>query len=105
MDRKERINKLLGLIPWRADLLDHSPIDLYKRAISAYGNESVLAKALNDNMITWKNGLFLHDGKVILSDVSTIPDNMCVSVNTSDAIAYYLEGLILERQEQYDGEY
>jgi hypothetical protein len=105
MDRKDRINKLLGLIPWRASLLDVSPIDLYKRAISAYGNESTLAKALNENRISWKNGLFLHDGKTILSDVSTIPDNMRVFVNTSDAIAYYLEGLILERQEQFDGEY
>jgi hypothetical protein len=25
--------------------------------------------------------------------------------STGDAIAYYLEGLILEQQEQYDGEY
>ena len=105
MDRKERINMLLGLIPWRANLLDDSPIDLYKRAILAYGGESALAKALNDNKITWINGLFLHDGKVIIPDVSTIPDNMRVSRNGSDAIAYYIEGLILERQEQYDGEY
>ena len=98
MNRKDRINKLLGMIPWKTKLMDASPIELYKRAIGAYGNETALVNALNENRITWKNGNFLHDGKMILCDVSTIP----YDTRSNDSIAYYIEGLILERQEMIE---
>lgn len=94
------MSALISLIPWRANILDNSPMALYVRAIAALGDESNLAKALRDNLITWKNGNYLMDGKIILSDVSTIPDNMLPTPRGAyDAIAYHIEGLILERQE------
>lgn len=103
--RKERMSALISLIPWRANILDNSPMALYARTINAYGNETELARALRENRITWKNGNFLHDGKMILHDVSTIPDNMLPCPRGAyDATAYYIEGLILERQE-LDGSY
>ena len=103
--RKERMSALISLIPWRANILDASPMALYARAINVYGDESALAKALRENRITWKNGNFIHDGEMILCDVSTIPDNMLPCPRGAySATAYYIEGLILERQE-LDGSY